>query len=119
MGTTYTSRGFQQSRISPGCYLEISLQQARLDAAACPSLIAKGIDPRTERRNQKRSDADDLFSTSAELCLKRSKRDSGRASSTPDKFRTYLDKDILRCWGTSVCPTSRARIAHVFRSGSR
>ncbi|WP_423379177.1 tyrosine-type recombinase/integrase [Burkholderia sp. LMG 32019] len=93
----------KQPRISLGCYPEISLQQARLDAASCQSLIAKRIDPRTERRNQKRSDTADLFSTSAEQWLQ-SKRDSGKASSTLDKFRTYLDKDILPVLGHKRMP---------------
>ncbi|MBU9252498.1 integrase arm-type DNA-binding domain-containing protein [Burkholderia multivorans] len=88
----------KQPRISLGCYPELSLQQARLAASECQALIAQRIDPRTERRNQKRPDVDDLFSTSAERWLQ-SKRDSGKASSTVDKFRTYLDKDILPVLG--------------------
>lgn len=93
----------KQPRISLGCYPEISLQQARLDAAAHQSSIAKGIDPRMERRNQMCSDTDDLFSTCAEKWLQ-SKRDSGKASSTLEKFQTYLDKDILTVLGHKRMP---------------
>ncbi|WP_258527399.1 integrase arm-type DNA-binding domain-containing protein [Burkholderia cenocepacia] len=108
----------KQPCISLGCYPELSLQQARLAASECQALIVQRIDPRTERRNQKRPDVDDLFSTSAERWLQ-SKRDSGKASSTIDKFRTYLDKDILPVLGHRGCPTSRALTARECRSGLR
>lgn len=93
----------KQPRISLGCYPEISLQQARLDAVTRQASIAKGIDPRMERRNQMCSDTDDLFSTCAEKWLQ-SKRDSGKASSTLDKFQTCLDKDILPVLGHKRMP---------------
>ncbi|MGR0116468.1 tyrosine-type recombinase/integrase [Ralstonia pseudosolanacearum] len=91
------SLGKKQRRISFGTYPEITLQRARELTLAARTQVANGLDPAEHRPTDKRrtsADQGDSFRTAAERWLK-GKQDSGRASSTVDKMRTYLDKDML------------------------
>ncbi|QVX40788.1 tyrosine-type recombinase/integrase (plasmid) [Ralstonia solanacearum] len=91
------SLGKRQRRISFGTYPEITLQRARELTLAARTQVANGLDPADHRPTNKRrtsADKDDTFKSAAERWLK-GKQVGGRASSTLDKMRTYLDKDIL------------------------
>jgi integrase len=106
----------KQPRISLGRYPAITLQKARLQAASYRALVADGIDPRVKRRvdrQQAETGDDGTFRATAELWYK-SKQDAGRAASTLDKIRTYLDKDILPELGSNkLANITRADCARV------
>jgi hypothetical protein len=111
----------KQPRISLGRYPDISLQQARLEAAAYRALVAKGVDPREKRRidKQKAESGDDrTFRAAAERWYK-GKQDAGRSASTLDKIRTYLDKVILPELGAKALPDITVRTARGSRSASK
>ncbi|WP_050804570.1 integrase arm-type DNA-binding domain-containing protein [Burkholderia multivorans] len=87
----------KQRRISFGTYPALSLQDARELTSTARTQLAHGTDPghhrRTARKLSKETE-EKLFRSAAERWYKR-KEVAGRASSTLDKMRTYLDKDIL------------------------
>ncbi|CAJ9223671.1 integrase family protein [Burkholderia pseudomallei] len=104
----------KQQRISFGTYPAISLQRARELTALARTQVASDIDPSIQRsRGNEDQIGDDTFRTSAELWFT-GKRDAGRAGTTLDKMRTYLDKDILPVLGPKrLADITRADCARV------
>lgn len=102
----------KQPRISLGVYPTVSLQIAREKAAEMRALVAQGIDPDQKRKQDKLASAN-LFGAAAEEWYQ-SKIKAGRSTSTLDKMRTYLDKDILPVLGDKpIGSVSRADCAAV------
>lgn len=89
----------KQRRISFGTYPAISLQRARELTGLARTQVASGVDPSIQRPREKEDQiSDDTFRSAAELWFN-GKRDAGRADTTLEKMRTYLDKDILPVLG--------------------
>ncbi|NML33884.1 tyrosine-type recombinase/integrase [Paraburkholderia antibiotica] len=101
----------KRARVSFGVYSTISLQRARELRAHALIQISQGLHPKP-RQKSKASD-DDTFKAAAELWYK-GKENAGRAPGTLNKFRTYLDKDILPELGNKRLPEiTRADCARV------
>lgn len=90
-----------QQRISFGSYPSTSIQLARERAAEARALLARDIDPRQKRKQEKLKTIENqsnTFRITAEEWYQGKVR-GGRSSSTLSKMRTYLDKDILPALG--------------------
>lgn len=97
----------KQPRISLGVFPDVSLPLAREKAAEARALVVRGIDPGQKRKQDKRETLEartNLFRPAAEEWYQ-SKIEAGRAASTLDKMRTYLDKDILPVLGNKYLPS--------------
>ncbi len=97
----------KQPRISLGVFPDVSLALAREKAAEARALVVRGIDPGQKRKHDKRQTLEtrtNLFGPAAEEWYQ-SKILAGRAASTLDKMRTYLDKDILPVLGKKYLPS--------------
>ncbi|MBP0714221.1 integrase arm-type DNA-binding domain-containing protein [Burkholderia sola] len=104
----------KRARVSFGVFPTISLQRARELRAQAIIQVANGVHPkvRKSKANDSAEDAD-TFQAAAELWYK-GKVDAGRAATTLNKFRTYLDKDILPELGRMrVSAITRADCARV------
>jgi len=95
----------KQRRISFGTYPAITLQRARELTSTARTQVANGIDPSVQRprASDSRTEDDDTFRTAAKRWFE-GKQDAGRSTSTLDKMRTYLDKDILPVLGDKRLP---------------
>jgi integrase len=94
----------KQQRISFGTYPEISLQRARKLTSLARTQVADGTDPSIQRPQRNDDQFDDgTFRLAAERWIK-GKQDAGRAGTTLDKIRTYLNKDILPELGQKRVP---------------
>lgn len=82
----------KRSRVSFGTYPAISLQRARELRAEAIVEVAKGLPQKV--RQKPNTHTDDTFKAAAERWYEH-KAKAGRAPSTLEKMRTYLDKDIL------------------------
>ncbi|MCP2070567.1 UNVERIFIED_ORG: integrase [Pseudomonas lini] len=84
-----------------GGYPEISAKRAREKAAEAIELIERGIEPAKQKQAAKKAvDAatSSTFRAVATAWLEKKEKD-GRADSTLDKIRTYLDKDLFPALG--------------------
>jgi len=89
-----------------GTYPDISAKRARENATEAAALIDSGVDLVQQKQTSKHAlevAAANTFSTSAEAWYAR-KEMSGRADSTLEKIRIYLDKDILPALGDLPLP---------------
>ncbi|CCG37618.1 phage integrase family protein [Xanthomonas citri pv. mangiferaeindicae LMG 941] len=106
----------KQPRISLGVYPTVSLQLAREKAHEARLLVARGIDPGRKRKDDRRLSIEtrtNLFKDAAQDWFK-AKQEAGRSTSTLDKMRIYLDKDILPVLGNKYLPeVSRADCVEV------
>lgn len=85
------------SWVGLGTYPDVSAKRAREKAADNIKLVDSGIDPVQHKQSAKKveeTNAANTFRAAAETWYAR-KADSGRADSTLDKMRGYLDNDIL------------------------
>lgn len=93
----------KQPRISLGTYPEISLRDARELRDQARSQVAKGIDPRSERRQAQQAGAasqQNTFEAVAERWYAfRAPRLSSAAKGGRHQSRLYLDKDLLPALG--------------------
>lgn len=93
----------KQPRISFGTYPALSLRDARDLRDEARTLVAKGIDPRAERREEKHAagvSADNTFEAVAErwYAFKRPRLTSATKGSA-EQSRLYLDKDLIPALG--------------------
>ncbi|RQR79228.1 DUF4102 domain-containing protein [Burkholderia sp. Bp9012] len=85
----------KRSRISLGLYPKLSLQRARELRVVAQQQLSNGKRPDVwEKSAKQRTKADDTFAATAEAWYQQ-KKNVGRAEQTLDKYRAYLDKDIL------------------------
>ncbi|KPC32562.1 Integrase [Pseudomonas syringae pv. cilantro] len=93
----------KQPRISLGTYPEIGLRDARELRDQARSMVARGIDPRSERRQAQQASAEsqqNTFEIVAERWYAfRSPRLSNAAKGGRHQSRLYLDKDLLPVLG--------------------
>lgn len=92
-----------------GPYPAVSAKAARKEAETCRELLATGVDPKTQRRQQKqllKQDATTLRTVATTWFT--FKLDQGWSPATADKCQTYLDKDIFpRLGDTAVSLITR------------
>lgn len=93
----------KQSRLSLGTYPELSLRDARAARDEYRTLVAKGIDPRLERRQSKQAASAQAVTTFEYVAerwyeFKSPRLTDGRKGSAAQS-RRYLDKDILPMLG--------------------
>ena len=93
----------KQPRISLGTYPETSLKEARELRDAARALVAKGIDPRIDRRQTQQAasaSTENTFEAVAErwYAFKRP-RLTNSAKGSAEQSRTYLDKDLIPALG--------------------
>lgn len=93
----------KQPRISLGTYPEISLREARGIRDESRAMVAKGIDPRAQRRQERRGAADQVASTFEAVAnrwhdFKSPRLTDGRKGSAAQS-RRYLDKDLIPALG--------------------
>ena len=84
-----------------GGYPEISAKRAREKASEAIDLVERGIDPANQKQTAKKAveaAAATTFRAVANAWLDKKEKD-GRADSTLDKIRTYLDKDLFPALG--------------------
>lgn len=84
-----------------GGYPEVSAKRAREKAADALELIESGIEPANQKQAAKKAQeaaTETLFRSVATAWLEK-KEKGGRAESTLDKIRTYLEKDIFPALG--------------------
>ncbi len=84
-----------------GGYPETSAKRAREKAREIADLVEGGIDPIQHKQSAKKANeiaAANTFRAAANAWLEKKEKD-GRADSTLDKIRTYLEKDILPAIG--------------------
>lgn len=93
----------KQPRMSLGTYPEVSLKEAREKRDQARSLVAKGIDPRSERRKEKQAAADSSIKTfevvSGEWYAFKLPRWSKAKKGAAKQAQLYLDKDFLPSLG--------------------
>ncbi|MFL1527895.1 tyrosine-type recombinase/integrase [Pseudomonas sp. O230] len=93
----------QQPRISLGTYPEISLKDARERRDEARSLIAKGVDPRSQRREEKRAASTGAVKTfevvANEWYAFKSPRMLAAKKGGATQSRMYLDKDLIPALG--------------------
>jgi len=93
----------QQPRISLGTYPEISLKEARERRDEARSLIAKGVDPRSQRREEKRAASTGAVKTfevvANEWHAFKSPRMLTAKKGGITQSRMYLDKDLIPALG--------------------
>jgi len=93
----------QQPRISLGTYPEITLKEARERRDEARSLIAKGLDPRSQRREEKRAASTGAVKTfevvANEWHAFKSPRMLAAKKGGVTQSRMYLDKDLIPALG--------------------
>lgn len=93
----------KQPRMSLGTYPEISLKEAREKRDQARSLVAKGIDPRSERRKEKQAAADSSIKTfeivAGEWYTFKLPRWAEAKKGAAKQAQLYLDKDFLPSLG--------------------
>lgn len=93
----------QQPRISLGTYPEITLKQARDRRDEARALIAKGLDPRSQRREEKRAASTGAVKTfevvANEWYAFKSPRMLAAKKGGATQSRMYLDKDLIPALG--------------------
>lgn len=93
----------KQPRMSLGTYPEISLKDAREKRDQARSLVAKGIDPRSERRKEKQAAADSSIKTfevvAGEWYAFKLPRWAIAKKGAAKQAQLYLDKDLLPSLG--------------------
>lgn len=93
----------KQPRMSLGTYPEISLKEAREKRDQARSLVAKGIDPRSERRKEKQAAADSSIKTfevvAGEWYAFKLPRWAEAKKGAAKQAQLYLDKDLLPSLG--------------------
>lgn len=110
----------KQVRISLGCYPEVSLKEARERRDEARALVAKGIDPRAQRREERRAAA--LAADNTFEAVFRRWRDfkahslkTGRQSTLSQLDRIFK-KDVLPALGQrSIFDIARADLLDVLR----
>lgn len=111
----------KQPRISLGTYPELSLKDAREARDLARSQVAKGIDPRLQRRNEKQAAgqaAELTFSAIAGkwAAFRAPRLTAGRQGSVAQSQR-YLEKDLLPSLGRlPIAEIGRADVLRVIRS---
>lgn len=102
-----------------GGYPEISAKRAREKAAEAIALIESGVEPANQKQAAKKAQeaaAETLFRSVATAWLEK-KEKGGRAESTLDKIRTYLEKDIFPALGDmQVYDITRRQCANLLAS---
>lgn len=93
----------KQPRISLGTYPEITLREARERRDKARALVAKGVDPRQERRSAKKAAGDNAANTFESVAnrwydFKSPRLTTGRQGSAAQS-RRYLDKDLIPTLG--------------------
>ncbi len=105
----------KQPRMSLGTYPEISLKDARERRDGARSLVAKGIDPRSQRRNEKRVAADSSVKTfevvAGEWYAFKLPRWAKSKKGAAVQAQLYLDKDMVPALGK--IPIAEVRRAEV------
>lgn len=93
----------KQPRMSLGTYPEVSLKEAREKRDQARSLVAKGIDPRSERRKEKQAAADSSIKTfevvAGEWYAFKLPRWAIAKKGAAKQAQLYLDKDLLPSLG--------------------
>lgn len=93
----------KQPRMSLGTYPEISLKDARDQRDQARSLVAKGIDPRSNRRKEKQAAADSSIKTfevvAGEWYAFKLPRWAKAKKGAAKQAQLYLDKDLLPSLG--------------------
>jgi len=93
----------KQPRMSLGTYPEITLKEARELRDQARALVAKGVDPRSQRREEKRVAAGNAIKTFEVVANEWHKFKSPRVSESKKgaayQSRFYLDKDLIPVLG--------------------
>lgn len=93
----------KQPRISLGTYPDVSLKDARELRDKARTLVAKGIDPRTERRQSQQAagtHAENTFEAVAERWFDfKRPRLTNAVKGSAEQSRLYLDKDLIPALG--------------------
>jgi len=118
--------GGKQPRISLGIYPEISLRDARTRRDEARNLVAKGIDPRVHRRQERAAAAaatantfEAVFRLWCDFKARALTRKTGRQSTLPQINRIFA-KDVLPYLGKrSIFEVARADLLEVLRKIER
>ncbi|WP_095082541.1 integrase arm-type DNA-binding domain-containing protein [Pseudomonas sp. Irchel s3h17] len=110
----------QQPRISLGTYPEISLKEARERRDQARALIAKGVDPRSQRREEKRAAITGAVKTfevvANEWYAFKAPRMLTAKKGGATQSRMYLDKDLIPVLGKiPVADVKRADVLSAMR----
>lgn len=111
----------KQPRMSLGTYPEITLKEARELRDQARAQVAKGIDPRSARREEKRTAADSSIKTfevvAEEWYAFKLPRWAAAKKGAAAQARLYLDKDLLPALGRiPIIEAKRADVLATLRS---
>lgn len=108
----------KQSRYSLGTYPALSLRDARTMRDEARSLVAKGIDPRAERRQERHAAAISAENTFEAVANRwhnfKALRLTNAKKGSAEQSRRYLDKDLIPSLGS--IPIDQVRRADVLKA---
>ncbi|MCS3839436.1 integrase [Pseudomonas sp. JAI111] len=110
----------KQPRMSLGTYPEITLKEAREKRDQARSLVAKGVDPRSQRREEKRAAASEAVKTFEVVANEWHKFKTPRLvvakKGAAYQSRFYLDKDLIPAMGKiPVADVKRSDVLEAMR----